>query len=421
MPIKLKIARTAQELDDVFKLRYDVYVSERNKFSDKRAASDGRIVDHFDAGLDVANVVAYEGDIAIAAFRVNKDSAIGLAPEKYFDFSQEREKIAKLYEGLPTAQIVSCSMLAIRKKWRNQRNVIFALFKKVTAVMHGWGATHVIGAASAETFSLYGRLGVEAVAKEQWVECVGDSLIPVMGSVDKVFSWAFGADKSAQTPFWLDNYGAEFETLLLSPGEVLFCENDEAECAYVIEAGGINISRQGARQEALVLAQLGKAEFFEESAILGGGRRSVTATATRNTQVIVLKRDQMLELIQNDRGKWNLLLQHFSQRISQADHLSMVAQLVPQEACSVSYSLGKLWGAEELKATPSVLRFLNASMEQAVKQDQLIASELQEVRKTNRVAKGFGYDEMAQFFRNLPYKNTLRVDGGQLRMEGYSR
>jgi hypothetical protein len=32
MPIRLKVARTAKELDDVFQLRYDVYVVERHKF-----------------------------------------------------------------------------------------------------------------------------------------------------------------------------------------------------------------------------------------------------------------------------------------------------------------------------------------------------------------------------------------------------
>jgi len=220
VPIKLKVARTAEELDDVFRLRYDVYVSERNKFSEKRATSDGRIVDHFDALPGVANIVAYEGDTAIASFRVNKDSEIGLAPEKYFDFTEARAGIAVCGEGLTfTPCVVSCSMLAIHKQWRHRRNVIFALFKTTAAVMHGWGATHVFGASSAETFSLYSRLGCKAIATEQWVESVGDNLIPLVGPFDEIFSWAFGQSEPKEKCFWLDNYCAQFETLVLSPGE----------------------------------------------------------------------------------------------------------------------------------------------------------------------------------------------------------
>ncbi|MBQ0720356.1 MAG: cyclic nucleotide-binding domain-containing protein [Gammaproteobacteria bacterium] len=292
MPIKLKVARTEKELDDVFKLRYDVYVRERGKFSEKRATSDGRIVDHFDALPGVANVVAYDGDVAVASFRVNKDSSVGLVPEKYFDFSRERNTIAQSSFGSDITCIVSCSMLAIRKQWRHQRNVIFALFKTATAVMHGWGATHVFGAASAETFSLYGRLGVVAVAEAQWVESVGDSLVPVVGLFDKVFSWAFGQPVSGKGGFLLDNYSAQYETILLSPGEVLFHQNDAAEYAYSIEKGGITLSRQGPGQEDLVLAQLGSGALFGESAV-DDGLRTARATATMNTQVIAIERSYL--------------------------------------------------------------------------------------------------------------------------------
>ena len=293
MSIKLKVARTEKELDEVFRLRYDVYVRERDKFSEKRATSDGRIVDNFDALPGVANVVAYDGDIAIASFRVNRDSAVGLAPEKYFDFVQTRGLIEQSLEGSGVAPcIVSGSMLAIHRQWRHKRNVIFALFKKTTEVMRDLGATHVFGAASAETFSLYGRLGFDATAEEQWVESVGDKLIPMMAPFDKVFNWAFGQSVPAQQNFCSAAPRADFETLLLSPGEVLFHQNDAAEYAYSIEKGGISLSRKGSSQEDLVVSQLGRGALFGELAF-DDELRSVTATATMNTQLIVIKNSYM--------------------------------------------------------------------------------------------------------------------------------
>jgi hypothetical protein len=290
VPIKLKVARTEKELDDVFRLRYDVYVRERNKFSEKRSTSDGRIVDHFDALPGVANVVAYDGETAIASFRVNRDSVVGLAPEKYFDFTQARGLIDRSTEEDGASPcIVSGSMLAIHRQWRHKRNVIFSLFKKTTAVMRDFGATHVFGAASAETFSLYGRLGFDAMAEEQWIESVGDKLIPMVAPFNKVFNWAFGKSASADRHFCSFAPGADFETLLLSPGEVLFHQNDVAEHAYLIEKGGISLSRKGSiqDQEDLVASQLDRGALFGEFTY--DEQRSVTATATMNTQLLVIK------------------------------------------------------------------------------------------------------------------------------------
>ncbi len=400
MPIKLKVARTAQELDDVFKLRYDVYVTEGDKFSEKRAASDGRIVDHFDTLPEVANVVAYDGDTAIASFRVNKDSAIGLAPERYFDFAQARALIVRSSEEVKAAPcIVSGSMLAIRKQWRHKRNVIMALFKKTISVMSGWGATHVFGAASADTFSLYGRLGFKTVAEGQWVQSVGDRLIPMMASFDEAFAWAFGWDASVKKNFWFDNSQADFETLLLSPGEVLFKQNDEAEYAYSIVKGGVSISRQGPDDSSLVIAQLGKGTLFGELAIFDGERRNASATAVMNTQLIAIKRDCMLDLLYQDRKKIEQLLKHFAQRLRETDHLSMVQQFAPQTS-RVSYALQQLWGSAQAQEACSATRSMRIGAKQIAKSAEVRESEVLRILEMGRATGGLDYaDDMVRFFR----------------------
>jgi len=408
VPIKLKVARTEKELDDVFRLRYDVYVSEKNKFSEKRATSDGRIVDHFDTLPGVSNVVAYDGDTAVASFRVNKDSAIGLAPEKYFDFTQVRTLIAQASDGGSSVPcIVSGSMLAIRKQWRHKRNVIFALFKKTTAVMRGWGATHVFGAASAETFSLYGRLGFNSIAKEEWVESVGDRLIPMMAPFDKVFTWAFGQDLPDKKQFWLDNSFAEFETLLLSPGEMLFHQGDVAEYAYSIEKGGVSISRQGPDQKELVIAQLGKGTLFGELAVFDDEPRTATATATMNTQIIAIKRKQMLDIIHQDNDKMDQLLCHLSRRLRQADHVAPVQQFTPQTS-RASYALELLWGSVKAQEKCSVPRTLKIGTEQIAKRAQVSESEV------CRASGEFDYgDNWVHFFRASSSDDLVRVSGTQ--------
>ena len=117
MPIRLKVARTANELDDVFRLRYDVYVVERHKFQESTEEIERRIIDRFDAVPDVANIVAYNGDIPVAAMRINKDSVIGLPAEQYYDFSEARAALEKEFRlaGTKEPTLVSGSMLAIHK------------------------------------------------------------------------------------------------------------------------------------------------------------------------------------------------------------------------------------------------------------------------------------------------------------------
>jgi len=365
VPIKLKVARTAKELDDVFRLRYDVYVSERNKFSEKRATSDRRLVDHFDTLPEVANIVAYDDDMAIASFRVNKDSAVGLAPECYFDFTQVRGELSRVCEEQDRAPcIVSCSMLAIRKQWRRKRNVIFAMFKTATAVMHGLGATHVIGASSAETFSIYKRLGCKAVAPEQWVESVGDKLIPLVGPFEKIFTWAFGQNEPPVTHFWLDNYSAQYETILLSPGEVLFRENDHAEHVYSVENGGVSLSRKGPGQKDFVIDEVGRGALFGELAIFDNERRSTMATATMNTQLIVFERNHILNIIQNDPDKAYQLLKHFSQRLRTSDHLTMVQQFEPK-ASGVGFALEQLRRSAKIEESGFPARVLRMNAERS--------------------------------------------------------
>jgi CRP-like cAMP-binding protein len=400
VPIKLKVALTAKELDDVYRLRYDVYVSERNKFSEKRATSDGRIVDHFDAVPEVANVVAYDGDTAVASFRVNRDSAIGLAPEKYFDFAQVRAGIAAVCEGGGAVPcIVSGSMLAIRKEWRHKRNVIFALFKTTTAVMRGWGATHVFGAASAETFSLYGRLGFKSIAAEKWVESVGDKLVPMMAPFNEVLTWAFGQSEPTVEHFWQDNYCAQFETVLLDPGEVLFRENDQADRIYSVERGGITLSRQGPNEKDIAIAQVGQGALFGELAVFDNEQRSTTATATMNTQVIAIERSHMLDIIHNDPQKLDQLLKHFTHMIRETEHLSMVQQLAPQTS-RVSFALEQLWHSAKTEEEPSATRTLKIDTKQIAKRAQVRESEVRRVLEMRRANGGLDYgDDMVRFFR----------------------
>ena len=402
MAIRLKIARTEKELDDVFKLRYDVYVQERKKFT-PAPSKDPRIVDRFDALPDVVNATAYYNDTAIAAMRINKDSPIGLPAEEYFDFSAVRQKLHDEFlqgDGVEPV-IVGGSMLAIHKDWRNRRNVIFALFRTASGVMKSWDATHVIGSISQETLSLYGRIGFEAIGEERWDESVGDSLVPILAPYDKVFDWTFGGISSTIGPFWSENFCGRFERLLLSPGDVLFSQGDLAEEAYAIDEGWISISRTDFDNNEMVLANLSKGALFGELAILDDEPRSATATAITNVGLIVLGRDHMLDILKQHPEKMRQLLRHFSRRVRDLDDLTMVQAFAPQSS-RVAFALNQLWQEAATDRKDPSIRVAKVGPAQIAKAAQVREHEVLLVLETEKLKGHLDYGKQVIRFFRLP-------------------
>lgn len=79
MPITIKVAESPGELDDVLWLRHEVYIREDGKYGGKPLPGE-RIVDCYDVIPDVALIVAYDGDDAVATLRVNCDRGGHLPP-----------------------------------------------------------------------------------------------------------------------------------------------------------------------------------------------------------------------------------------------------------------------------------------------------------------------------------------------------
>ena len=400
MSIRLKVAKTAKELDDVFRLRHEVFIQERGKYSSS-SLDYPRVVDHFDTMPDVANIVAYEGSKAIATIRVNRDSQIGLPAEEYFDFSDIRSHLKQKYLDSKGQgpNIVSASMLAIHKDWRNKKNVIFSLFKTAAGVMYSWDATHVVAAISEETLSLYGRFGFEVIDDPMWNESVGDTLVPILAPFNKVFDWTFGSINTKVSHFWLDNFCSEFERLILSPGEVIFSQYEPARHAYAVDNGWVSISRRDPESNEMVLANLSKGALFGEVAIFNGESRDATATALMNTELIVIERSHMLDIIRQNPDKLDQLLGHFARRIRETDNLAMVLAFAPQTS-RVEVALSRLWHSAIPDRKKPKIRIAKIGPQQLAKTAQVRETEVRRVLEMKKAKGCLNYgDNVVRFLR----------------------
>ena len=403
MSIRLIIADKARELDDVFKLRHDVYVVDQGRFSSEPSVNDNdlRIVDRFDTIPDSFNIIAYEADTPVACMRVNKDSDIGLPPEIYFDFSETREKITKeCKERNIQPVLVSGSMLAIKEKWRNRRSIIRAIFRTATNIMHGLGATHVIGSISEESHSLYGRMGFKTMGDSRWFESVGDRLVPMMAPFDQTFQWAFGEVYSKKNYAWLDGLNNDFERVILSAGEVLFYQEDKSDSAYVIEEGWISISRTDKNGNEMVLSNLSVGELFGELAIFDHKPRSATATALTNTEVSVIPREQLLKMIKENPEQMGCLLGYFAKRLRDMDEHMM--QIFAPQAARIQFELHKLWHSAVPDSKSPAIRVAKVGPEQIARSAHVQLDDVMTSLEHEKIQGNLDYTQKVVRFYKTP-------------------
>lgn len=335
----LKIANSAQELEDVFHLRHQVYVIEDKKFGGKPLPG-LRIVDHFDALPGTANIIAYEDEVAVGTIRITRELGAGLPAEEYYDFSAFKQECAEKHSD---QTVVTCGgMLAIREGWRNRRDVIQALFKLAIGLMRSWNTTNMIATVNHETVSLYHKLGFSDSAGAFWVEEIDNYVTPMSADFSTIYDWAFGGLLNQKLDqFWLDYFSGQFERILLSPGEVLFNQNDNADAVYIVDQGWISIVKHDGDGQELNLANLPQGALFGETALIAEQARSASAIASVHTEVIRLSIEDFKTHLAGSQKGLEMLLKMFAGRIIETDELAMVLAYAPQSG-RVKYALDKI-------------------------------------------------------------------------------
>lgn len=110
----------------------------------------------------------------------------------------------------------------------------------------------------------------------------------------------------------------------IDEGAAVFIENMPGESMYLLELGGIRISKMIAEGEEVTLAQLGPQDCFGEMALVEPGMRSVTARALKPTVLWGLKKSDFDQLCEKNPQLGVKLIKNilklFSRRIRENDH-----------------------------------------------------------------------------------------------------
>lgn len=99
-------------------------------------------------------------------------------------------------------------------------------------------------------------------------------------------------------------------------GETVFVEGDIGRALFILESGGVQLSRRGADGAPVPLYTVKPGEFFGEMALLESQPRSATATAAAPSRLHLLYRTKLEALLQADPRIGATVMGHLARLLS---------------------------------------------------------------------------------------------------------
>ncbi len=100
---------------------------------------------------------------------------------------------------------------------------------------------------------------------------------------------------------------------------VLLFEHETGSALFVIITGKVKISRVSDDGKEVILSILSDSDFFGEMAILDGQSRSANVTAMEDTEILIIQRNDFIQLLHDHPEVSISLLQELTQRLRAAD------------------------------------------------------------------------------------------------------
>ncbi|CUS89387.1 CRP/FNR family transcriptional regulator, anaerobic regulatory protein [Candidatus Kryptonium thompsonii] len=106
---------------------------------------------------------------------------------------------------------------------------------------------------------------------------------------------------------------------IFSKGSVILMEDEIGSALFIIIDGKVKVSRLDETGKEVILSILGPGEVFGEMSLLDGMQRSATVSALTDTEVLIIYRDDFLNLLNKHPQIAISLLKELTQRLRKAD------------------------------------------------------------------------------------------------------
>ncbi len=99
-------------------------------------------------------------------------------------------------------------------------------------------------------------------------------------------------------------------------GEVVFVDGDIGRALFILETGGVELTRRGEDGKPVVIYQLKPGDFFGEMALLESLPRTATATATERTHLHLLYKSKLDALLNGEPRIGVTIMSHLASLLS---------------------------------------------------------------------------------------------------------
>jgi CRP-like cAMP-binding protein len=285
MSLELRTVRSTAEKADVYRLRYQVFVEEEQRFH----LGMDHIFDRFDSFEETSNFLAFDGGEAVAGIRLVLDGPAGLPAEQAFDFQPLRRTL--------TGGCATVGWFCIRKPYRRHPGLVVSLIQMCFRRMRRHNARHVLAVVHPPALSLMQRLvGARRLAPEIQDHGLGVPIVPVHVDLENL--------PPGSRERFVDPEEHPFDDsarrCLYRRNEIVFRRGDADGDVFQVLRGVVRLQagdrpEEGAPPAADSHMLMGPGQFFGELSALDGRPRSASLVAhSEDVDLMVWSREEIL-------------------------------------------------------------------------------------------------------------------------------
>lgn len=296
MGIRIRIATSTSELEDLFRLRYRVYVDQEGAMPE---TSSKMIFDRFDAYPDTANVVALDNDRVVGGVRFVAPSVAGTSAEELYDYT----RVVQIHGGR-----IACGSMLCLDRGHRAGSIGDGMLSLGLAWLRSLSVSHVLVCANPNARNFLQRNGWAPIAGETMNDERNLRVLPM--SLDFA---------TYQHPLWpflkehgLDGTIRDLERRSYRAGETIIRPGGAGDTLFRILSGEVSVRTA----DGTSIETLGPGGLFGEVEVLAGLRRSSELVALTDVDLIAVSRAQLERAVDGSPALALTVLRSMAERLA---------------------------------------------------------------------------------------------------------
>lgn len=293
MPIKITLAKTAKEIDAIFKLRSQLLaqsISQDEPTSNNKARylnDEGRSLNRFDGFPETSHLVVKDDDKVVGSLRLCLDSDAGIPADAIYNF---RSQLPYSY------RVLCCDMYCVGKNYHNPK-IAEGLILMASYIAIAHKATHIVAPINTAIAELMKKIGCKIVGDETKEPATGLNVVPVILDLSTLDDFFINFIKTNHLYEFLDSY----ECIFYNEGDYIIKAGEKGDCVYVMVDGEANVMHP---KKFKLIKTLKAGNVFGEIALLSDeGVRTANVVTKNSVRVMRLDKETFMDYLFNNPKK----------------------------------------------------------------------------------------------------------------------